>query len=49
MRKLRKTIILAFAVVALAVCATVTGLVRAYADDTPPAPATPALSHAVAR
>ncbi len=39
MRKPRKTIILAFATVALAVCATVTDLIRAYAGDAPPAPA----------
>ena len=39
MRKMRKTIILAFATAALAICATVTDLVRAYAGDAPPAPA----------
>ena len=32
MRKMRKTIILAFATAALAICATVTDLVRAYAE-----------------
>ena len=36
---MRKTIILAFATAALAVCATVTDLIRAYAGDAPPAPA----------
>jgi len=32
---MRKTIILAFATAALAVCAAVTDFVRAYADDAP--------------
>ena len=35
---MRKTIILAFATAALAVCATITDLVRAYAGDAPLAP-----------
>jgi hypothetical protein len=39
MRKMRKTIILAFATAALAICATVTDLIRAYAGDAPLAPA----------
>ena len=34
---MRKTIIFAFAIAGLAVCATVTDLVRAYAGDTAPA------------
>ena len=38
MRKMRKTIILGFATAALAICATVTDLIRAYAGDAPPAP-----------
>jgi hypothetical protein len=37
--KMRKTIILAFATAVLAVCATVTDLIRAYAGDAPLAPA----------
>ena len=36
---MRETIILAFATAALAICATVTDLVRAYASDAPLAPA----------
>lgn len=49
MRKPRKTIILAFATAALAFCATVTDLVRAYAGNAPPAVAAPAMSRVVAR
>jgi hypothetical protein len=38
MRTMRKTIILAFATAGLAICATVTDLIRAYANDVNSAP-----------
>ncbi len=43
---MRETIILAFATAALAVCATVTDLVRAYADEAVPAHT---ITHVLAR
>ena len=46
MRRTRKTIILAFATAALAVCATVTDLIRAYASD---ASSVPAVTRVLAR
>ena len=41
---MRKTIVLAFATAALAVCATVTDLIRAYAADAGSAPVTRVLA-----
>ena len=43
---MRETIILAFATAALAVCATVTDIIRAYADDSVPAQT---VTHVLAR
>jgi len=43
---MRKTIIIAFATAALAICATVTDLIRAYAGD---AGSVPAVTHVLAR
>jgi hypothetical protein len=46
---MRKTIILAFATAALAVCATVTDLIRAYAGDAQPTHSAQTMTQILAR
>jgi hypothetical protein len=46
---MRKTIILAFATAALAICATVTDLIRAYAGDAQPASPAQTVTQSLAR